>query len=83
MNGVASVRVVRADYANALHAQALLSLLDVYARDPMGGGEPLSAFTLANLVPSLAARFSGKEAVIKALDAPGTSPRDARRTSRR
>ena len=56
MNGVASVRVVRADYANALHAQALLSLLDVYARDPMGGGEPLSAFTLANLVPSLEAR---------------------------
>ena len=27
-------------------------------------------------LPSLAARFSGKEAVIKALDAPGTSPRD-------
>jgi len=56
MDGVASLRVVRADYANALHAQALLSLLDAYARDPMGGGEPLSAFALANLVPSLAAR---------------------------
>jgi holo-[acyl-carrier protein] synthase len=27
-------------------------------------------------LPSLAARFSGKEAVIKALDAPGISPRD-------
>ncbi len=27
-------------------------------------------------LPSLAVRFSGKEAVIKALDAPGTSPRD-------
>jgi len=27
-------------------------------------------------LPSLAARFSGKEAVIKALDAPGISPKD-------
>ncbi|RJO61140.1 MAG: holo-[acyl-carrier-protein] synthase [Dehalococcoidia bacterium] len=27
-------------------------------------------------LPSLAARFAGKEAVIKALDAPGISPRD-------
>ena len=31
-------------------------LLDAYASDPMGGGEGLSDFAKANLVPSLAAR---------------------------
>ncbi|TAF71724.1 MAG: GNAT family N-acetyltransferase [Curvibacter sp.] len=31
-------------------------LLDAYASDPMGGGEPLSDFAKAHLVPSLAAR---------------------------
>ncbi len=51
-----AVRVCRADYANPAHAQALLELLDAYARDPMGGGEALSPFALANLIPALAAR---------------------------
>jgi ribosomal protein S18 acetylase RimI-like enzyme len=50
------VRVCRADFANPVHAGALVSLLDAYARDPMGGGEPLSEFARANLVPALAAR---------------------------
>jgi ribosomal protein S18 acetylase RimI-like enzyme len=51
-----SLHVCRADYANPGHAAALVSLLDAYARDPMGGGEGLSKFAKANLVPSLAAR---------------------------
>lgn len=51
-----SLRVCRADYANPVHAHALVSLLDAYARDPMGGGEPLSDFAQANLVASLAIR---------------------------
>lgn len=51
-----TIRVVRADYANPVHAAALVMLLDAYASDPMGGGEPLSDFAKANLVPSLAAR---------------------------
>lgn len=50
------LRICRADYANPTHARALVSLLDAYARDPMGGGEPLSEFARANLVSSLAAR---------------------------
>ena len=50
------IRVVRADYANPVHAAALVMLLDAYASDPMGGGEPLSDFAKAHLVPSLAAR---------------------------
>jgi ribosomal protein S18 acetylase RimI-like enzyme len=56
MAGPSNLHVCRADYANALHAQAVVSLLDAYARDPAGGGEPLSAFALTNLVPALAAR---------------------------
>lgn len=48
--------VVRADYANPVHAAALVSLLDAYARDPMGGGEPLSQFAKTHLVSALAAR---------------------------
>jgi ribosomal protein S18 acetylase RimI-like enzyme len=51
-----TIRVVRADYANPVHAAALVMLLDAYASDPMGGGEPLSDFAKANLVPSLAVR---------------------------
>lgn len=56
MSSSLTVRVCRADYANPLHAAALVSLLDAYARDPMGGGEALSDFAKAHLVPSLAAR---------------------------
>lgn len=51
-----SVSVCRADYANPAHATALVSLLDAYAQDPMGGGQALSEFAKANLVPALAAR---------------------------
>lgn len=48
--------IVQADYANAVHAAALVSLLDDYARDISGGGEPLGDFAKANLVSALAAR---------------------------
>jgi len=48
--------VRRADYGDADDAAALVMLLDAYASDPAGGGEPLSAFARANLVRSLAAR---------------------------
>jgi ribosomal protein S18 acetylase RimI-like enzyme len=51
-----TVRVVRADYANPVHAAAVVMLLNAYASDPMGGSAPLSDFAKANLVPSLAAR---------------------------
>ncbi|MBS3911074.1 MAG: GNAT family N-acetyltransferase [Hydrogenophaga sp.] len=52
----APIRVVRADYANPAHADAMVMLLDAYARDPAGGGEPLSDFARRNLVPALASR---------------------------
>lgn len=50
------VTVLQADYANPTHAAALVTLLDAYALDPMGGGEGLSDFAKANLLPCLAAR---------------------------
>ncbi len=67
----APIRVLRADYADPVHALALVSLLDAYASDPAGGGEPLSAYAKAQLAPSLAARpqaysvlaFEGDQAV--------------------
>jgi ribosomal protein S18 acetylase RimI-like enzyme len=50
------VRVCRADYANPIHAAAVVKMLDAYAQDPMGGGEGLNDYAKAHLVPSLAAR---------------------------
>ena len=48
--------IVRADYHNPVHAQALVAMLDAYARDPAGGGKSLGEFARANLVSALAAR---------------------------
>jgi ribosomal protein S18 acetylase RimI-like enzyme len=50
------LRVVRADCALQTHADALVMLLDAYARDIAGGGEPLSDHVKANLVRELASR---------------------------
>ncbi len=52
----ADVVVRLADYANADDAQALVMLLDAYARDPAGGAEPLSDFSRQNVVAELARR---------------------------
>ncbi|MCU0956451.1 MAG: GNAT family N-acetyltransferase [Hydrogenophaga sp.] len=52
----AAFSVRRADYADAVDAVAIVSLLDAYARDPAGGGEALSAYARDNLVRELAAR---------------------------
>ena len=51
-----NVAVFRANYADPVHAMALVMLLDAYAQDPMGGGQALSEFAKANLAPALAAR---------------------------
>ena len=50
------LRVLPVDLADAAQAAAWLDLLDHYARDPMGGGEPLSAFARAHLVERLQAQ---------------------------
>jgi GNAT superfamily N-acetyltransferase len=45
-----------ADFSNPFHASAVVYLLNEYAKDDMGGGEPLSTFTQANLVKEMAKR---------------------------
>jgi GNAT superfamily N-acetyltransferase len=45
--------IARADFAEPADAAALVEVLDAYARDPMGGGEPLSADVRERLVPAL------------------------------
>ena len=48
-----AIRIVQADYGNLQHAEAIVLLLDAYARDPMGGGQSLSAFACQHLVVEL------------------------------
>lgn len=68
---MSAITVRRADYAHAADAAAVVMLLDAYASDPAGGGEPLSDFAKVHLVPALAARpmafsilaFDGTQAV--------------------
>jgi len=56
MTATANLTLCQADYANPQHMQALLDLLDGYARDPMGGGEPLSEFAKSKLPQALTSR---------------------------
>lgn len=66
-----TVTVRVADYADAADAVRVVALLDSYARDPMGGGKPLSDDVRERLVPGLAAHpgafsllaFAGDEAL--------------------
>lgn len=51
-----AVSVLLADYDNPVHAEAIVALLDSYALDVSGGGQPLSAYARANLVAGLRAR---------------------------
>jgi ribosomal protein S18 acetylase RimI-like enzyme len=56
MAGPPLFEVVEADFGDPSHAAALLGLMEVYARDPMGGGQGLSGFARAHLVEALARR---------------------------
>ncbi len=50
------IEIRRAELADPRQAQAWLALLDHYARDPMGGGRPLSAQAREHLAARLLAR---------------------------
>ena len=49
-----ALELVRIDYNNEQHGHDLVMLLNAYAIDPMGGGEPLSDYVRDNLPQSLA-----------------------------
>ena len=53
---MSDIVVVQADYSNPVHAQAVRDVLNHYAKDPMGGGEALSAQVLEALPAELAKR---------------------------
>ena len=50
------MQILQANYSDAVHAQAIVQLLDAYAQDPAGGGAPLSDFAKSNLAQELAKR---------------------------
>lgn len=53
---MSDVRIERADYRNPAHARAVVEVLNAYASDLSGGGEPLSTFARMHLVEELAKR---------------------------
>lgn len=67
---MSEVAIGLADYTNETDASALVFLLDSYARDPMGGGSPLSDFAKANLPKALAARPQAFSVIARDGDAP-------------
>lgn len=48
-----TVEVIKADYHIEQHAKDILLLLNEYAMDPMGGGEPLCEYTQQHLIENL------------------------------
>ncbi len=49
-----NIKIQLAEYENPNHQKLILDLMDSYSRDAMGGGQPLSEFTRANLLSALA-----------------------------
>ncbi len=50
------VSFVKVDFDDTLHREHFLQLMNVYARDPMGGGAPLSQEIQSRLLEQLAGR---------------------------
>ncbi|RUO81035.1 GNAT family N-acetyltransferase [Idiomarina tyrosinivorans] len=50
------IEITIADYQNPKHRQAVVAMLDDYARDPMGGGEGLEDEVKEQLVDEMAKR---------------------------
>jgi ribosomal protein S18 acetylase RimI-like enzyme len=51
-----SLTVCPVDFSQSAHRDALVMLLNAYAQDPMGGGEPLADEVKARLCDDMAAR---------------------------
>jgi len=50
---VATIEIIQADYSDAQQAKDILMLLNEYALDEMGGGEPLSNYAQTHLIENL------------------------------
>jgi ribosomal protein S18 acetylase RimI-like enzyme len=48
-----TIDIIQVDYHNPRQAGELIALLDEYARDPMGGGSPLSDYARHHLIAGL------------------------------
>ena len=48
-----TIKIIEVDYSNSQQAEDLVYMLNEYANDPMGGGEPLSNFARDNLTKEL------------------------------
>jgi ribosomal protein S18 acetylase RimI-like enzyme len=59
-SSTAAYDIRRADLAHAADRDALIALLDGYARDPMGGGTPLAQAVIQNLPDRLAAQSGAR-----------------------
>jgi ribosomal protein S18 acetylase RimI-like enzyme len=59
LNEVAGIVVKTVDFAQPLEASAWIDLLDMYARDPMGGGQGLDEHVKARLPIDLAGAHGG------------------------
>ena len=47
------VEIIKADHFNSVHEREIQTLLNEYASDPMGGGKPLKAEVMENVVREL------------------------------
>jgi len=45
-----NVEVIKANYLNSKHSKEIKFLLNIYASDPMGGGNPLANKVKENIV---------------------------------
>jgi ribosomal protein S18 acetylase RimI-like enzyme len=68
-----NLNFVIADYNNPLHAKHIIMLLDKYARDPMGGNQPLKSEVAATLTAKLAS-FPTAFSIIGYVQQAGESP---------
>jgi ribosomal protein S18 acetylase RimI-like enzyme len=51
-----SIEIIQADLSVPSHGNAIVTLMDEYARDPMGGGKGLSDYVKTNLISKLSQR---------------------------
>lgn len=68
-----ALQICRVDYADPIHARALVHLLDAYAQDPMGGAKGLTDYAKAKVVQGLAARAQAFSVLALAQD-PAQTP---------